>query len=520
MRRPFAVYRSPAALGLLFAAYAAIAIWTLPDYGVTWDEIFHYISGDIYLEYFRTEVLRVEDNSNLRYYGPALDLVNAISNEQLHKNRNWLPEDVARHLPACILGILLVPMVYLMTAASAGRRAGFFAAFAMTLSPHFFSYLHNDPKDVGIAFFYTAFLWAATRRARGGSWIWGLFGAVMFGVGFAIKLTIVVAAPIVLVWLLLQFPRRAPRYAWSGAVERFAEAAVVIPLVGLLFGILFWPWLWVETLHRIYLVFHHFENVPWLGPVLYKGQILTTDKLGWDYAPTIFGLQNPPWILALAALGSLGIIRRWRRRRLHAGQLAFIGCAATGAAAIANPGQMHDGLRQLLPVIPLVSILAGYGAEGIWRLARSIDIRRAGRGVAARLFASILLLGIAGSAAYPIIALHPDQTAYFNFLTGGPAGADGKYEVEFYCNPYKRGMQWLDRNIEKPSRVLVAQNHWVAAYYNTGRITALPREQEGEYYMAIPRLYLDNITLPPNLEEIHRIKAGGATVLTIYRFRR
>lgn len=517
----FVVYKSKIAMSLLFAGYAFAVLATLPHYGITWDEIFHYISGDMYLEYFRTTELRIEENSNLRYYGPVVDVLSAVSNKQLHLEREWLDEDIARHLPGTLLGILVLPLVFSMVARTSGRRAAFFSVLALALCPHFFSYVHNDPKDIGLTFFYTGVLWAAVHRVRGGGPIWILVAAILFGLGYATKLTIVLTAPILVIWFVLQMPRWGSADDRRRATERLAELAIVIPALGLLFGILFWPWMWVDSFHRVYLIFHHFMNVPWLGPVLYRGEILTTDKLGWEYAIWMFTIQNPIWIMSLAALGVLRTIWRWRRRRRTAMQLAFVGLAVTLGMATRTPGQTHDGLRQLLPVLPLLSILAGSGAEGLWRMARRFDLKRVATGTPrrrVRLAAAAILTAGFATALWAIVSMHPDQTAFFNRLVGGPAGADGNYEVEFYCNPYKRGMQWIEENADGYARVVVPLNHYVAGYYTTPKTQVVPYEGKGDYFMELPRMYLEAKERPENVTEVHRITARGATVLRIFKF--
>ncbi len=513
-------YRSNLALWLLWLVYAAIALGTLPHYGITWDEIFHYISGDMMLDYLRTGELKVEDNSNLRFYGPLIDTLGSLSQSHLHTKREWLDYDVARHLPSAILGVLIVPLVFAMTAPSHGRRAAFFAAVAMALSPHFFSYLHNDPKDTGIAFFVTACLWTASRRARGGSWLWLLGAAFMFGFGFATKLTIALVLPMLIAWFLLQTPRHWRRPITEPGLARFTELAVVLPFLGLVVGVICYPWLWENPLHRVVEVLRFFAELQWLGPVLFKGEILHTNELGYDFALTMFTIQNPLFILGLAVLGSASTLWTWRRRRRTAGQLALIGLTLFMIVAMRSPQHAHDGLREFLPILPLLSILAGVGAESIWRRARRFDLRRknqGGRAGAGRLAASVVLaVGFVGVAWF-MIALHPDQTAYFNRLVGGAKGAEGRYEIEFYCNPYKRGMAWLDERAPQTSAVIVPLNYYAARYYDTPNIRSIG-DGRARYVMTIPRLHLDHIVLPPGLEVIHEIKAGGATVLTIYEF--
>ena len=89
---------------------------------------------------------------------------------------------------------------------------------------------------------------------------------------------------------------------------------------------------------------------------------------------------------------------------------------------------LYDGIRHLLFAVVTLTLFAGisFGQALDWQLRRSR--RFAG---AAVLFVLIPLCAL--QIVY-MVHLHPHQSVYFNSLTGGLPGADGKYETDYWGN--------------------------------------------------------------------------------------
>jgi hypothetical protein len=107
---------------------------------------------------------------------------------------------------------------------------------------------------------------------------------------------------------------------------------------------------------------------------------------------------------------------------------------------------MYDGIRHLLFIFPPIAVLAAAG--WISALQRGSVITRV-------LVTAALLVGIARPALF-IIQEHPNQVVYFNELAGGPAGAYGRYEMDYWGNCLLQAVQVVDAMTPKAVRPIVS----------------------------------------------------------------
>ncbi|HET8624323.1 MAG TPA: phospholipid carrier-dependent glycosyltransferase, partial [Gemmatimonadales bacterium] len=125
----------------------------------------------------------------------------------------------------------------------------------------------------------------------------------------------------------------------------------------------------------------------------------------WTFFPTMFALKTPIAFLALAGFGAVIAIAR---RREPGTRIVFAATvAAAGCLLVLLPSRVNIGLRHALPIYPLLSVTAAYGAVALWRRGR----HRVG---AAAAVALIVWQVVAAWRA------HPDFLPYFNELAGEP----------------------------------------------------------------------------------------------------
>jgi hypothetical protein len=122
----------------------------------------------------------------------------------------------------------------------------------------------------------------------------------------------------------------------------------------------------------------------------------------WYFFPVALAVKTPLGFLLLAAIGKLALFRERLRPFDWRWWAPLIGAAAI--LLVCLPATLNIGVRYMLPLYPLLAVLAGSGAVWLFR-------RRAlwGRGLAA-----ILMLWTAVSS----VAAHPDYLAYFNEAAG------------------------------------------------------------------------------------------------------
>jgi len=117
----------------------------------------------------------------------------------------------------------------------------------------------------------------------------------------------------------------------------------------------------------------------------------------WYFFPLAIGVKAPLGFLALALVGAvLSVSRSWRERRWR---LAVPAAVALALLAASMRSTIAIGGRHVLPLYPLLAILAGVGAAGLWRAG---GLPRVG----------VLVLGAWLLAAS--VRAHPDYLADFN----------------------------------------------------------------------------------------------------------
>lgn len=163
------------------------------------------------------------------------------------------------------------------------------------------------------------------------------------------------------------------------------------------------------------------ETVPLPAPEFFRGVIdaLQRDSVArgtyilgkirqrrcWYFFLLVLAFKSPIASLILAGTGVLFLCRQFFTGSDW--QSMAPGVAAAALLLVTLPVRTHAGIRHILMIYPLLSIVAGFGAVCLWRTM-------AGR-VPARIAAALLLGWLAISSA----AAHPDYLAYFNELAGG-----------------------------------------------------------------------------------------------------
>jgi hypothetical protein len=171
-------------------------------------------------------------------------------------------------------------------------------------------------------------------------------------------------------------------------IGRSVEAKVPIPAPDLFWGI-YYQWRHNHEGHPSYL----------LGEVRETGW--------WYFFPVALAVKTPLPLLILSGIGAFFLIRRLVLRLQDLDWRKLTPLAATAAVLLVAVFSRIDlGVRLVLPIYPLLAIIAGFGAASLCTLPRFKTF-----GLAA---VTVLLLWQIVSSA----RIHPDYLAYFNELGG------------------------------------------------------------------------------------------------------
>lgn len=313
--------------------------------------------------------------------------------------------------------VVLLMAVYFFTSYVRGRLAAALACVMLVLMPRFFSHsiLATIDMPMALTWFLAAAAFYVAMEHRRWAWVAGLAMAIACLTkinGFALPL-------VLWPWGLYFYRRRAlPAVVWS---------LILTPVV--FFAL--WPFLWAEPLVAVGKYFgEKFSFVVSLYaamgidlrtagdplhrmlrrvdvPVYYFGKVYTSPPWHYPFVETL--LTTPLAILAAAAVGAAGWLRRRAESRLYAfllwNILFWLGAFAVG---LQRP---YDGVRLFLVIFPFVAILAGLGAEHIIRALKS------------RFAKALALAAIVATPAAAFFAYEPYGLSYYNALAGGLPGA-------------------------------------------------------------------------------------------------
>jgi hypothetical protein len=324
-----------------------------------------------------------------------------------------------------------------------GPATGLAAALAFTTLPLALAHAGLATTDMAAAGTFAAALFAFTRwletPSRGWSLALGVFTASALLTKFTAVLYLAVAAiPIVGLWLL----QRSRRPAEGETGIAFGRLLRGLALGACVLAILLWagyrfslgairspeqrPYVFIDQLAGDDEAFRDFAYAVIEAPVFPApeffggiGQMLAHRAEGhiayllgetnyegfWLFYPVVFAVKTPLPFLAFLALGALASLRASRRDGRWLRLSPLLASAMMFASVI--PSGVNVGLRHLLPMFPLLSVVVGAGVDGALRAA-------ARGGWSIRLGAS----GLALWYLVTTLAAHPAYLSYFNELAG------------------------------------------------------------------------------------------------------
>lgn len=437
---------------LLLAAVAAIWIFTVADYGVTWDEDVHAYYGNLVVEYYASGFtdLRALSWWNLYLYGAAFD---AFADVLARVSPLGLYE--TRHALNITVGLIGLIGTWKLARAVGGPRVAFWALLFIAVAPTYYGHSFNNPKDVPFA---AGMIWAtyyAVRIVQGmpkPAWrdvlLFGLATGLATGVRVGGFIVFGYLALGVGLWVLFHaIAERSIRTFLLGAVDsiwRIALPALVVIYPVMLAG---WPWAQQDPLLHPYLALTEFSHHTYPWKTLFAGGYYDADQLPWIYLPTHLLLKVPELVGALF-FGALALALFVFGRSMTTGQggrfermARFLPALLIGFAAIfpvvyaiAVRVTLFDGMRHFLFVMPPICIVAGYGFQHLIEWLKPKPWRAA-------VFASLALYG--AWHASMLARLHPNEYVYYNALIGGTDGAEGLFKLDYWGNSYAEAVRGL-----------------------------------------------------------------------------
>jgi hypothetical protein len=462
-----------AALVLAFGA-VQLAAGAL-EAGVTLDEPLHVERAESWLRdgWYVPEGQLVEgrpapgDPAATPYvYGPAFEAVAHVANfvagnESIGGISRSADAYAVRHLTVAALALLTVAVAgAAVSFLTRSRRFGIWAAAGLLAIPEWTGQGFFNPKDIPTATGYTlltvalalALGQAGEPQSRRRRWAIGALaaGGVLIGVGTRMALWVPFTASLASYTALRYGQRRLGGRTGGGETDLAVAAgagAGVVAVAALYPNAVRAPVsLLVESVSGS-------ADFAWKGVTLTAGQLLSQNPPWW-YLPTWIWASLPLLLGALALLGAVLGIRAlalargtgwrgalWGRRDLGL-VLVLQQALLLPVVSVLGGAVMYSGMRQHIYVLPAIAILAGVGAQRLWRWAAAKGAAEWRRDLATAVLVVALLVPILEQAL-----LFPYDYTYVNPLAG-IGGVNGNWETDYWVASAPEALSHVPRGVE------------------------------------------------------------------------
>jgi hypothetical protein len=516
-------HRLTAAVILLFVI---AGILTVGDYGMGWDEVTRWKSGDLKLLYYQKLVdgsaSDLEERMAGDRYPGFFDLPLATFHSTFGGNRM-----VQGHLLSIAFGALGLAATAWLAFLVFNARVAFFSTLFLAVLPHFYGHAMINPKDIPFMATYTLGLATVVRVSQRlvlhGTIKWSRFLLCGLAIGLAGATRVpglVLLAMAGAAWTAASLfgawkhkhsihPVRTPLFLARGLLLTGVMAFVTV--------LLFFPRAQFQIFSSLPDVASSLHSSAAEIPLLFAGQVSDSGDGPFAYAHAFFLVSTPLWMILLLAAG-LGLLIRHLAKGPEGLMIHFfIQCLFLAVAAfpwvyiLLTQPALHNGIRHMLFGIPPLVILMAYAADYMVDIVRVRS--RLVEGAAAGLLAGCILLQIVN-----LVQMHPYQYVAFNKLAGPRATIPNRYEAEYWFTssrhllealPAVTGRGGLGIHKGQSVKVRIAGPLQAARPFLPGGFDLVDSIGEADYF-------LSNTTFRTDLlaegEVIHEIERGGMVI--------
>ncbi|MCR4263088.1 MAG: hypothetical protein NUV98_00010 [Candidatus Roizmanbacteria bacterium] len=487
-----------------------VALFTLYDYGMTWDSPVHFTRGHAILHYFLTgkkdysdlrdycfgedgfvssvdyktgevcdrhrSVRRSEMQSFILDYNaylgigtyghpPLSDIFLALSNYIFFIKLGWVEDLGSHHLYPIFATFILAMTVSFWTKRVVGIFGAIISALVVSLFPLLLGEQHFNVKDPIIASAYLLgiylFWLSITQKSARIMYLSALAGAVSFGT----KINYIFAPFVLLPWLLvyLGIPLwKERKKKWQLFFQlmppRIIIAILLYPVI--IFALFFatWPTLWIDPAKSIVSFFTYYKDI---GTTVCPHTVLTPQWLfKCSNTMTILYIYYtvPIISLVLFLIGAIYTPKIWRKANYSV--VLWLSFLFLTVLRVTLPGTaIYGGLRHIMEFIGPFAMIAGVGGSVLLKIAvHGINrfTKHKEDTFSVSLISGILIISLFIPIGLKMIALHPNQNVFYNSFIGGLKGAKERDFYGYgntYGNSYYQAVQWFNAHAESGSKI-------------------------------------------------------------------
>ncbi len=479
----------------LGVAYVAWLLSTARTLGFARDEGFYFRAASDYARWFRT----LFEHPRAAMEQPFIDSIWQTNSEHpalmkslfalswMFLHEKWKVFDdasTAFRFPGMVMAGVALWLVYVWGARAFSRRAGLFAAFGLALMPRVFYHAHLACFDVGIMTMWTACIYVYWRAEQEGGLGWAAFAGVMYGLTLETKHNAWVLPAVFVGHALVLHGRRIARASRTGRIP-IPASLLAMATIGPAVFVLFWPWLWNDTLPRVQAWFkfhlnHEYYNMEFLhvnywkapSPPLYMPVMILATVPAITLMLAVVGLSERAKLAWLRVRGQLAHVPAFAARlRISGGDgpkdkhetdlLLFLAMTVPLSVFLLPTTPIFGGTKHWIPAYPFVALFAGRGFDMVCTAMHAAlaprlrDARRRALATAA-LFASVTLGPLAVTAHS-----HPfGLSAYVPVVGGTAGGADLGLNRQFWGFTTQGLADYFEKNAPRGATVFIHDTAW------------------------------------------------------------
>ncbi|MDX2195035.1 MAG: tetratricopeptide repeat protein [Cytophagales bacterium] len=504
------------------------------DYGISWDEKVQRDYGKDIIKYFESgkrDTTIFDMNKHLYftmlYYGCSFDVVTGAIHSKLMPDTD---EFALRHFINAIFGVVLMLYTGLAAKHIGGWRLGLTVYIFTWCTPTIFGHSMNNPKDIPFAMWYIIAIYYMFRylarlpKPRLSDMI-----GIAIGIGGAISIRV---GGLILIPFLALFT--GVHWLWSAKVSAGAAISKVpkygvlllfTSLSGYLLGLLVWPYGQRDPIKNPLNALKNLSNVNYLHTYEnYNGERVYMSDLPWHYVPVQMSLGSPLYVL-LGVLICL-LLTYYISKKYNLAYLLLLLFILVFPIfwVVYKHSMVYNGWRHFIFTYLSLAIMAGIGWEYIcFHINTHKYIKYSMMAICLILVAKVVVF---------IIKEHPNQYIYFNEIAGGTRGAHANYELDYYSNTVRQGVEWLVSHepVKNKKIKLCSNNELLTVTHYTDKLADSiqvvwtrdyeRQKQDWDYAIFTSRTYspfqIKNKYFPPK-GTIHTIDVDGVPVCAIVK---
>jgi hypothetical protein len=505
-------------IGLLLTGIA-----TFDDYGVSWDEPVQRQYGEKVFNHITTGDRELFADRH-RYYGPVFELL-LYSLEEAFGLEDTRPIYLMRHL-ITFLVFWTGALFFFLLCRRVFRdwRVALVGTCFLVASPRIFAHAFYNSKDIPFMAVFIIGVYTLVRLLETRTPLRVALHGVVCALLVDIRIVGVLLPALTLAFVGYEAARSKPKGVHA---KRTALSVGLYVIVFLCLTVLLWPTLWRHPLHNFIRVFEGMRNFPWKAPVLYLGSEVWSTELPWHYIPVWIAISTPIALIGLFVVGlaysGWSLFRRSGKDIVLKRDmvLLLVWFLVPVVYSVLSRAVLYDAWRHAFFVYPVFVMIAVVGGVSIWRTI-SIKSTDTLRRVLTAAFVLVITVNL-GFAVTFMVRHHPHQNVYFNSLTGGIAGAEGRFELDYWGLSYRRGLEHILRN-DDGERVIVnaatAPGRYNADILKPGdrkRLVFVTEAYKAEYYLTNFR-WKRGRALPGR--EYYFVKVDDVAIMAVRKMRR